>query len=64
MSLPKPRDLSPTERRLVWNWLTDDNVTCYTSGMAHDDLREFMMVVRDALLMVVRWIERKYGKTI
>ena len=44
--------------------MTDDNVTCYTSGMAHDDLREFMMVVRDALLMVVRWIERKYGKTI
>ena len=26
-----------------------------------DDLRGFLLVVRDALLMVVRWIERRYG---
>jgi len=25
-------------------------------------LHDFMMVVRDALLMIVRWIERVYGK--
>jgi len=31
--------------------------------MAHDDMREFMLVVRDALLMVVRWIEKRYGKS-
>jgi hypothetical protein len=24
-------------------------------------MREFFVVLRDALLMVVRWIERKYG---
>ena len=26
-----------------------------------DDTRAFMLVVRDALLMIVRWIERRYG---
>jgi len=26
-----------------------------------DELREFMLVLRQALLMVVSWIERKYG---
>jgi len=26
-----------------------------------DELRSFMMVLRDALLMVVRYIERRYG---
>ena len=26
-----------------------------------DDLREFFVVLRQALLMVVVWIERKYG---
>ncbi len=26
-----------------------------------DDIREFMLVLRRALLMVVRFIERKYG---
>jgi hypothetical protein len=26
-----------------------------------DDLREFMMVLRQALLMIVAWIERRYG---
>ena len=26
-----------------------------------DDMQAFMLVVRDALLMVVRWIERRYG---
>lgn len=25
-----------------------------------DDLREFMLVLRQALLMIVRWIEHKY----
>lgn len=28
--------------------------------MNNDDLREFMVVLRRALLMIVRWIERKY----
>ena len=26
-----------------------------------DDLREFMWVVRRALYLVIRWIERRYG---
>jgi len=26
-----------------------------------DDLREFMLVVRRALLMIVRWIEKHYA---
>jgi len=26
-----------------------------------DDLREFMLVLRRALLMVVRWIEKRYA---
>jgi hypothetical protein len=25
-----------------------------------DDLREFMLMLRQALLMIVRWIEKKY----
>jgi len=25
-----------------------------------NDMREFMMTVRQALLMIVRWIEKKY----
>ena len=29
---------------------------------ADDSLREFFLVLRDALLMVVRWIERRYMK--
>ncbi len=30
-----------------------------------DDLREFMMVLRRALLLIVRWIEKRYSlKTI
>lgn len=28
-----------------------------------DDLQEFMLVVRRALLMLVRWIERRYRRT-
>lgn len=28
---------------------------------AQDDMQEFMLVVRRALLLVVRWIERRYG---
>jgi hypothetical protein len=27
-----------------------------------DDLREFLIVLRRALLMIVRWIEKKYGE--
>ena len=31
------------------------------AGQEDDDrLREFFLVLRDALLMVVRWIERRY----
>jgi len=26
-----------------------------------DDMREFLLVLRNALLMVVRWIEKKYN---
>lgn len=26
-----------------------------------DDLREFMLVLRRALLMIVAWIEQRYG---
>lgn len=26
-----------------------------------DELRDFLLVVRDALLMIVRWIERRYS---
>lgn len=29
--------------------------------MPNDDLRDFMIVLRQALLMVVAWIERRYG---
>jgi hypothetical protein len=25
-----------------------------------DEMREFMVVLRNALLMIVRWIEKKY----
>jgi len=28
--------------------------------MSPDDLRDFLLVLRRALLMVVRWIEAKY----
>lgn len=28
--------------------------------METDDLREFMLMLRQALLMIVRWIEKKY----
>jgi hypothetical protein len=26
-----------------------------------DELREFMLILRQALLMIVRWIEKRYG---
>lgn len=26
-----------------------------------DELREFMLIIRQALLMIVAWIERRYG---
>lgn len=29
--------------------------------MTEDDLREFMIIVRRALLLVVKWIEKKYN---
>jgi len=29
--------------------------------MDSDELRQFFLVVRRALLMIVRWIEQKYG---
>ncbi len=28
--------------------------------MKDDELREFMIVLRRALLMIIRWIERRY----
>ena len=34
--------------------------TTTTDSTAHDEMREFFLVLRDALLMVVRWIERRY----
>lgn len=27
----------------------------------NDDLREFLLVLRRALLMIIGWIERRYG---
>jgi len=32
--------------------------------MAQDEptMREFMMVLRDALYMIIRWIDRRYGR--
>lgn len=39
-----------------------DAHTMATAGEApEDELREFLMVLRQALLMVVSWIERRYG---
>jgi len=29
--------------------------------MANEEMHDFLMVLRDALLMIVRWIERRYG---
>ena len=29
--------------------------------MNDQDMREFLMMLRNALLMVVRWIERRYS---
>jgi hypothetical protein len=29
-------------------------------GDREEDLREFMLVLRQALLMIVRWIEKRY----
>jgi len=29
-----------------------------------DTLREFLLILRSALLMIVRWIEQKYGLSI
>ncbi len=29
-------------------------------GDRDEDLREFMLVLRQALLMIVRWIEKRY----
>jgi len=26
-----------------------------------DDIKEFMLILRQALLMIVRWIEKRYG---
>lgn len=31
--------------------------------LARDDLRAFLLVVRQALLMIVRFIENRYGLT-
>jgi len=28
--------------------------------MTEEDLREFLLLVRRALLMIIRWIERRY----
>jgi hypothetical protein len=30
------------------------------TSLVNDQMREFFLVLRDALLMVVRWIERRY----
>lgn len=31
-----------------------------SSTMNNDELREFMIILRRAMLMIVHWIERKY----
>ena len=33
---------------------------CMMYVVDNDALREFLLVVRQALLMIVRWIERRY----
>ncbi len=30
------------------------------NAATNDEMREFFLVLRDALMMVVRWIERRY----
>jgi len=29
--------------------------------MTDNDLKEFLLVIRQSLLMIVRWIEKRYG---
>ena len=36
------------------------NVTEVSTSSRDDDLEEFFLLLRAALLMIVRWIERKY----
>lgn len=36
------------------------NADVSSNGNNNDELREFFLILRDALLMVVRWIERRY----
>lgn len=32
-----------------------------TQPQSSDDMREFMLVIRQALLLIVGWIERRYN---
>lgn len=33
----------------------------YHGGMDEETLRDFLLMVRQALLMIVRWIEKRYA---
>jgi hypothetical protein len=37
--------------------------TIYRNEILMENEKEFLMVVRQALLMIVRWIEKKYNLT-
>jgi hypothetical protein len=39
------------------NW---ERSTGTRQRMTNDELREFLLILRQALLMVVRWIEKRY----
>ena len=37
------------------------HICLYHVDMDEETLREFLLMVRQALLMIVRWIERRYA---
>lgn len=41
--------------------LTLQVFACIMSGMDEETLRDFLLMVRQALLMIVRWIEKRYA---
>lgn len=36
-------------------------ICLYHGGMDEETLRDFLLMVRQALLMIVRWIEKRYA---
>ena len=41
--------------------LTLQVFACIMLGMDEETLRDFLLMVRQALLMIVRWIEKRYA---